>query len=57
MVRGMSQNERDDLAIYLGLQDFEVALVEVEASAPPRPDQGDEPGPPIRHSPLSGLRA
>ena len=32
MVRGMNQNERDDLAIYLGLQDFEVALVEVEAS-------------------------
>ena len=28
----MNQNERDDLAIYLGLQDFEVALVEVEAS-------------------------
>jgi len=31
-VRGMNQNERDDLAIYLGLQEFEVALVEVEAS-------------------------
>ncbi len=28
----MNQNERDDLAIYLGLQEFEVALVEVEAS-------------------------
>ena len=28
----MNQNERDDLAIYLGLQDFEVKLVEVEAS-------------------------
>lgn len=28
----MNQNERDDLAIYLGLQDFEVALVEIEAS-------------------------
>ncbi len=28
----MNQNERDDLAIYLGLQTFEVALVEVEAS-------------------------
>ena len=30
--RGMNQNERDDLAIYLGLQEFEVRLVEVEAS-------------------------
>jgi transposase len=28
----MNQNERDDLAIYLGLQDHEVALVEVESS-------------------------
>ena len=28
----MNQNERDDLAIYLGLQDFEVTLVEVETS-------------------------
>ena len=28
----MNQNERDDLAIYLGLQDFEVALVETEVS-------------------------
>ena len=28
----MNQNERDDLAIYLGLQDFEVVLVEIEAS-------------------------
>ena len=28
----MNQNERDDLAIYLGLQDFEVKLVEVEGS-------------------------
>jgi hypothetical protein len=28
----MNQNERDDLAIYLGLQDFEVRLVEVEPS-------------------------
>ena len=28
----MNQNERDDLAIYLGLQEFEVTLVEVEAS-------------------------
>src|SRR5206468_2882840 len=28
----MNQNERDDLAIYLGLQDFEVTLVEVERS-------------------------
>jgi len=28
----MNQNERDDLAIYLGLQEFEVGLVEVEAS-------------------------
>jgi transposase len=28
----MNQNGRDDLAIYLGLQDFEVTLVEVEAS-------------------------
>jgi transposase len=28
----MNQNGRDDLAIYLGLQDFEVGLVEVEAS-------------------------
>jgi transposase len=28
----MNQNERDDLAIYLGLQDFEVAVVETEAS-------------------------
>jgi hypothetical protein len=28
----MNQNERDDLAIYLGLQEFEVALVGVEAS-------------------------
>ena len=28
----MNQNERDDLAIYLGLQDFEAALVEVEVS-------------------------
>ena len=26
----MNQNERDDLAIYLGLQDFEVTLLEVE---------------------------
>ena len=26
----MNQNERDDLAIYLRLQDFEVKLVEVE---------------------------
>ena len=26
----MNQNERDDLAIYLGLQEFGVALVEVE---------------------------
>ena len=36
-VRGMNQNERDDLAIYLGLQDFEVKLVEVEGS-PKTPD-------------------
>lgn len=28
----MNQNERDDLAIYLGLQDFEVTLMEVEVS-------------------------
>lgn len=28
----MNQNERDDLAIYLRLQDFEVKLVEVESS-------------------------
>src|SRR2546426_7895278 len=28
----MNQNERDDLAIYLGLQDFEVQLVEGEQS-------------------------
>jgi len=28
----MNQNERDDLAIYLGLQDFEVRLVETEVS-------------------------
>lgn len=28
----MNQNGRDDLAIYLGLQEFEVALVEVETS-------------------------
>ena len=28
----MNQNERDDLAIYLGLQEFDVAMVEVEAS-------------------------
>src|SRR5437762_6447351 len=28
----MNQNERDDLANYLGLQDFEVKLVEVESS-------------------------
>jgi transposase len=28
----MNQNERDDLAIYLGLQEFEVTLVEIEAS-------------------------
>jgi transposase len=28
----MNQNGRDDLAIYLGLQDFAVALVEVETS-------------------------
>src|SRR2546427_2874405 len=28
----MNQNGRDDLANYLGLQDFEVRLVEVEAS-------------------------
>src|SRR5437773_10370024 len=28
----MNQNERDDLANYLGLQDFEVKLVEVECS-------------------------
>src|SRR5438477_5226533 len=28
----MNQNERDDLAIYLGLQEFEVTLVEVEIS-------------------------
>ena len=28
----MNQNGRDDLAIYLGLQDFEVTLVELEAS-------------------------
>ena len=28
----MNQNERDDLAIYLGLQDFEVTMVETEAS-------------------------
>ena len=28
----MNQNGRDDLAIYLGLQEFEVSLVEVEAS-------------------------
>jgi len=28
----MNQNRRDDLAIYLGLQDFEVTLVEVERS-------------------------
>ena len=28
----MNRNERDDLAIYLGLQDFEVTLVEVEAA-------------------------
>ncbi len=28
----MNQNERDDLAIYLGLQDFEVKLVETEVS-------------------------
>src|SRR2546427_12071951 len=28
----MNQNGRDDLAIYLGLQDFEVALVEREVS-------------------------
>ena len=28
----MNQNERDDLAVYLGLQDFEVTLVEVEFS-------------------------
>src|SRR5437870_4073796 len=28
----MNQNERDDLAIYLGLQDFEVTLVETEVS-------------------------
>src|SRR5207245_7862900 len=31
-VRGMNQNGRDDLAIYLGLQEFEVTLVEVETS-------------------------
>ena len=29
----MNQNERDDLAIYLGLQEFEVQLVEVEPSS------------------------
>ncbi len=28
----MNQNDGDDLAIYLGLQDFEVALLEVETS-------------------------
>ena len=28
----MNQNERDDLAIYLGLQDFEMTLVEIEFS-------------------------
>ena len=28
----MNQERRDDLAIYLGLQDFGVALVEIEAS-------------------------
>jgi len=28
----MNQNERDDLAIYLGLQEFEVRLVEIEVS-------------------------
>ena len=28
----MNQNEQDDLAIYLGLQEFDVTLVEVEAS-------------------------
>jgi transposase len=28
----MNQNDRDDLAIYLGLQDFEVELMEVETS-------------------------
>src|SRR5438034_9658279 len=28
----MNQDRRDDLAIYLGLQDFEVTLVEVERS-------------------------
>jgi transposase len=28
----MNQNERDDLAIYLGLQEFEVTLMEVETS-------------------------
>ena len=29
----MNRNERDDLAIYLGLQEFEVQMVEVESSA------------------------
>ena len=28
----MNQNEQDDLAINLGVQEFEVALLEVEAS-------------------------
>jgi len=33
----MNQDQRDDLAIYLGLQDFEVACVELEATRPRPP--------------------
>jgi hypothetical protein len=32
-VRGMNQKVRDDLAIYLGLQEFEVMLVETRSGA------------------------